>query len=441
MAFLNYLTNQIAIKIVYYGPGLSGKTTNLRYIYSHLDTGSRGELVCLETDTNRTFFFDLLPVKVGLIENYITHLHLFTIPGQIFYEVSRKYVLKGVDGIVFVADSQKSLFDANIESFDKLRKYLAEYNIDLLKIPLVFQYNKRDLKNTIPVETFNNTLNPYNYPYIEASAIKGNGVFDTLREITRLVIPLVREKILEEETIIEGKRFETTSKNIEISLDQKPIKKLKKEKIEKIIEEGELRKEVKIKKIKLRSYAEITRELDELSRIYTGKPIIVKKTKKKTITQRKRREIFEQLKKELARAKRNKEKLIISLLDIDNFKNLNEKWGIAGGNFILEEINELIQRNKRPYDLFYRYRNDEFLLVLVNVKKKQGIKVIQRIQEVVSKRKFRFNNYSEKYISLSAGFYYFDPKDDLKPEELIKLAGKALKEAKKKGVNQLASYS
>ncbi|MGB9893297.1 MAG: GTP-binding protein [Candidatus Saccharicenans sp.] len=198
MAYVNYVTKNIAIKIVYYGPGLSGKTTNLRYIYFKLEPAYRGELVCLETETERTFFFDLLPIKAGLIRDFKVHFQLLTVPGQVFYEASRKSVLKGADGIVFVADSQLPLLDANLESFDGLRKNCLEHNIDLNQIPLVFQYNKRDLTNLIPVETFNRLLNHRNVPYIEAEAINGRGVLETLKEIARLAVPVVREKVLGE---------------------------------------------------------------------------------------------------------------------------------------------------------------------------------------------------------------------------------------------------
>ncbi len=199
MAYVNYVTKNIAIKIVYYGPGLSGKTTNLRYIYFKLEPSYRGELVCLETETERTFFFDLLPIKAGLIKDFKVHFQLLTVPGQVFYEASRKSVLKGADGIVFVADSQLPLLDANLESFEGLRRNCQEQNIDLNQIPLVFQYNKRDLPNLIPVETLNRLLNQRNAPYIEAEAINGRGVLETLKEIARLTVPAVRAKVFGEE--------------------------------------------------------------------------------------------------------------------------------------------------------------------------------------------------------------------------------------------------
>jgi signal recognition particle receptor subunit beta len=198
MAFVNYATKNLAIKIVYYGPGLSGKTTNLRFIYFKLDASYRGEFICLETETERTFFFDLLPIKAGLIGEFKVHFQLMTVPGQAFYEASRKSVLKGADGIIFVGDSQIPLLDANLENFDGLRRNCLEHNIDLNQIPLVFQYNKRDLNYLIPVETFNNLLNPRRLPFVEAAAINGVGVFETLREISKLTVPVVREKVLGE---------------------------------------------------------------------------------------------------------------------------------------------------------------------------------------------------------------------------------------------------
>jgi signal recognition particle receptor subunit beta len=195
MPFIDHATKTIAIKIVYYGPGLSGKTTNIRYIYYKLDPAYRGELVCLETDADRTYFFDLLPIRAGMIGDFKVHFQLMSAPGQVFYEASRKSVLRGADGIVFVADSQIPLLDANLESFDGLRRNCLQQDIDLMRLPLVFQYNKRDLDYLIPVETFNNLLNPRRQPWVEAVAVNGVGVFETLREISKLTVPLVREKL------------------------------------------------------------------------------------------------------------------------------------------------------------------------------------------------------------------------------------------------------
>jgi signal recognition particle receptor subunit beta len=220
MAYVNYVTKNIAIKIVYYGPGLSGKTTNLRYIYFKLEPAYRGELVCLETETERTFFFDLLPIKAGLIKDFKVHFQLLTVPGQVFYEASRKSVLKGADGIVFVADSQLPLLDANLESFEGLRRNCLENNIDLNHVPLVFQYNKRDLPNLIPVETLNRLLNQRNAPYIEAEAINGRGVLETLKEIARLTVPVVKARIFGEEIRV-AERTATPAQAVTLSSAEK----------------------------------------------------------------------------------------------------------------------------------------------------------------------------------------------------------------------------
>jgi signal recognition particle receptor subunit beta len=263
MAFINYATGNLAIKIVYYGPGLSGKTTNLRYIYTNMDADFRGELICLETDTERTLFFDLLPIKAGIINDFKIHLQLMTVPGQVFYEASRRSVLKGVDGIVFVADSQIPLLDANLESFDGLRRHLQEYDVELSSIPLVMQYNKRDLDNLIPVETFNNLLNPGGVPCIESCAIKGEGVFETLKEITKLAIPLVKEKLKKDERRI---------------VDRDRQKRKKEKTIGKMESKDEVRFEVKEKgvplrvtKIKFKSQDDIEKELENLAKDFTGR--------------------------------------------------------------------------------------------------------------------------------------------------------------------------
>ena len=198
MAFINYTNKKISIKIVYYGPGLSGKTTNLKFIFTKIEPQSRGDFICLETDAERTYFFDLLPIKAGLIGDFQAHFSLMTVPGQVFYEASRRSVLKGADGVVFVADSQLPLLDSNLESFDGMRKNLLAFDLELNTIPLVFQYNKRDLDNLIPLETFNSLLNPNGRPFVEASAINGDGVFETLREIAKVSVPLIKEMVLGE---------------------------------------------------------------------------------------------------------------------------------------------------------------------------------------------------------------------------------------------------
>src|SRR5687768_126738 len=186
---------QLTAKIVYYGPGLCGKTTNLQYIHNKTAARSRGEMVSLETEADRTLFFDLLPLDVGVIGGMKVRLQLYTVPGQVFYNATRKLVLKSVDGVVFVADSQAPMEDANLESISNLKVNLAEMGLTLDQVPLVFQYNKRDLRNILPLETMNETLNPEGRPYFEAAAVHGVGVFETLKGIARLAIASVREKV------------------------------------------------------------------------------------------------------------------------------------------------------------------------------------------------------------------------------------------------------
>jgi signal recognition particle receptor subunit beta len=196
MVFFNWATMQMAAKIVYYGPGLCGKTSNLSYIYAKTTPNSRGEMVSLETESDRTLFFDLLPIEVGTIGGFKTRLQLYTVPGQVFYNTTRKLVLKGVDGLVFVADSQRPMREANIESFTSLVDNLEDLGLDMADLPLVLQYNKRDLKNILTVDELNSDLNTGGrYPSFEASAINGNGVFETLKEITKLTLKKLRKRM------------------------------------------------------------------------------------------------------------------------------------------------------------------------------------------------------------------------------------------------------
>jgi signal recognition particle receptor subunit beta len=200
MVFFNYATMQMAAKIVYYGPGLCGKTTNLHYIYSRTSPGSRGEMVSLETETDRTLFFDLLPLDVGVIGGFKTRVQLYTVPGQVFYNTTRKLVLKGVDGIVFVADSQKAMKEANVESLNNLRTNLAEIGLQLDDLPSVFQYNKRDLANILEVDELNASLNPNGlHESYEACAVLGQGVFETLKAISKLTLRVLKKRMLGEE--------------------------------------------------------------------------------------------------------------------------------------------------------------------------------------------------------------------------------------------------
>jgi signal recognition particle receptor subunit beta len=188
MSFINYLSREINCKIVYYGPGLCGKTANLQYIYGKTNPHARGKMISLATETERTLFFDFLPLALGEIRGFKTRFHLYTVPGQVFYDASRKLILKGVDGVVFVADSQVARIEANMESMDNLRSNLVEQGYSLDNLPYVIQYNKRDMPSIAPIEELRNMINTGTVPDFEAVAINGMGVFDTLKAVAKLVL-------------------------------------------------------------------------------------------------------------------------------------------------------------------------------------------------------------------------------------------------------------
>ncbi|MGH7583000.1 MAG: GTP-binding protein [Gemmatimonadales bacterium] len=220
MSLVNYASREINCKIVYYGPGLGGKTTNLEYVYEKVAPSSKGKLISLATETERTLFFDFLPVDLGTIRGFRTRFHLYTVPGQVYYNASRKLILKGVDGVVFVADSQIDRTEANLEAMQNLYDNMAQHGYELTKLPFVIQYNKRDLPNAAPVDALDAALNPgwpvddpdrqkttpdpyrpgdflikqvdgvwiERVPTFEAVAIRGEGVFDTLKAVSKLVL-------------------------------------------------------------------------------------------------------------------------------------------------------------------------------------------------------------------------------------------------------------
>jgi signal recognition particle receptor subunit beta len=195
MVFFNYSTMQMAAKVVYYGPGLCGKTTNLHHIYSQTSSECRGEMVSLETETDRTLFFDLLPIDVGQIAGFNTRIQLYTVPGQVFYNTTRKLVLKGVDGVVFVADSQRPMLQANVESLENLEENLAEMGLDISEMPLVLQFNKRDLDDICTVEEMSEALNRKSWPSFEASALHGEGVFETLKGVSKVTLMSLKRRL------------------------------------------------------------------------------------------------------------------------------------------------------------------------------------------------------------------------------------------------------
>jgi len=188
VSFINYSSREINCKIVYYRPGLCGKTTNLQFVFKKTNPDQKGKLISLATEAERTLFFDFLPLALGDIKGFKIRFHLYTVPGQVFYSASRKLILRGVDGVVFVADSQIERMEANIESLDDLRINLNDQGYDLDKLPYTVQYNKRDLANVAPVENMNKLLNPGNVPCFEGVAVSGPGVFDTLKNVAKQVL-------------------------------------------------------------------------------------------------------------------------------------------------------------------------------------------------------------------------------------------------------------
>jgi signal recognition particle receptor subunit beta len=199
MVLFNYATRELTAKVVYYGPGLCGKTTNLEFIHKNLPEKTRGKMLSLATQTDRTLFFDFLPIDLGSIKGMKTRVQLYTVPGQVFYDATRKLVLKGADGIVFVVDSQKEMLNSNLESWQNLKQNLAENNLDINNIPVVIQYNKRDLPNVLPVKQLNSKINDVKAEQFEAVAITGKGVQETLKGIAKLVLVNLAQRFLGDE--------------------------------------------------------------------------------------------------------------------------------------------------------------------------------------------------------------------------------------------------
>jgi len=186
--FINFPAREINCKLVYYGPGLGGKTANLQWIYDHTGAGLKGKMISLATETDRTLFFDFLPLDLGTVRGFKTRFHLYTVPGQVFYEASRKLILKGADGVVFVADSQEGRMDANLETLENLQEHLKEHTLSFATIPYVLQLNKRDLPNILPVDDLKKQLQAKGEPAVEAVAVTGQGVFETLKQLAKQVL-------------------------------------------------------------------------------------------------------------------------------------------------------------------------------------------------------------------------------------------------------------
>lgn len=194
MTYINYASKEINCKIVYYGPGLCGKTTNLQYIYSKTAPDAKGKMISLATEADRTLFFDFLPLDLGSIRGFKTRFHLYTVPGQVFYDASRKLILKGADGVIFVADSQEERMEANFESIRNLEENLTEHGLDLATIPYALQFNKRDLPTAMPVDQMYRMLNYKREPTFEAVAADGHGVFDTLKSVAKQILVELRKR-------------------------------------------------------------------------------------------------------------------------------------------------------------------------------------------------------------------------------------------------------
>lgn len=199
MVLFNYATRELTAKIVYYGPGLCGKTTNLEYVHKSLPDKTRGKMLSLATQTDRTLFFDFLPIDLGQVKGMKTRVQLYTVPGQVFYDATRKLVLKGADGVVFVCDSQKEMLESNLESWENLKENLRENNLDIKTIPIVIQYNKRDLPNVMSVKDLNKKVNDIHAQHFEAVALNGKGVQETLKGVTKQVLQMLQHKYLKEE--------------------------------------------------------------------------------------------------------------------------------------------------------------------------------------------------------------------------------------------------
>ncbi len=192
MSFINYNAKEIHCKVVYYGPSLGGKTTNIQWVYQKTAEDQRSKIVALNTDIERTLFFDLLPLNVGDIRGFKTRFHLYTVPGQVVYDASRKLILKGLDGVIFVADSQVERMDENLESLRNLERNLEQQGYDIKEIPLIMQYNKRDLPNVMSLAEMRSALNPYNAPEVEGCASEGKGVFESLKTVSKSIINVLK---------------------------------------------------------------------------------------------------------------------------------------------------------------------------------------------------------------------------------------------------------
>lgn len=257
MVLFNYATRELTAKIVYYGPGLCGKTTNLEYVHKSLPDKTRGKMLSLATQTDRTLFFDFLPIDLGQVKGMKTRVQLYTVPGQVFYDATRKLVLKGADGVVFVADSQKEMLESNLESWENLKENLKENNLDIKTLPIVIQYNKRDLPNVMSVKDLNKKLNDIHASHFEAVAVSGKGVQETLKGVTKLVLQMLQSRYMKDEK--EPKEEAAPVVEAEVPASVEEIKELP------AVEELEMAEPVRLETIT--SKVEEPAELEELEEI------------------------------------------------------------------------------------------------------------------------------------------------------------------------------
>ena len=259
MVLFNYSTKELTAKIVYYGPGLCGKTTNLQFIYKKVPSKTKGKMISLATKTDRTLFFDFLPLELGTIGGLRTRFQLYTVPGQVFYNSTRKLVLKGADAVVFVADSQKRMMPANIESLENLRENLKDENIELEDLPMVFQYNKRDLTDIATIEELNQKLNTFEYPYVASCAITGEGVLDTLKTISKITLEKLAKKYASRRSNLEQAR-KSKPASAKFTKIERPIT----QKVTKVEPELSPEEQAKIREQELKEREQQLKEVEDL---------------------------------------------------------------------------------------------------------------------------------------------------------------------------------
>jgi len=375
MVSINYAFREICCKIVYYGPGLSGKTTNLIYIHKKAPPQTKGELISLATDADRTLYFDFLPIDIGPVQGFATKFQLYTVPGQVYYNATRKLVLRGVDGLVFVVDSQAAKLEENIESMNNLIENLEEYGYVLEELPMIIQYNKRDLEEVSSLEELEKCLNPRGLPYFEAVAVKGIGVFDTLKAISKLVLEKARGKSEPEEK----------KELISVSAESKPsvMPSAEKEELEKkpyapareAIPEAPLGKD---------SFEEVERDLEQPEKTYRVEEKLEKARERE-------REREEQAKETVRLQKEKEEELIKARLKEQEEKARKEKEGAERKKLFMEKLEREmagVERQKKALEL-------EKIKEAEELKRKEQAALIEKMKKMEEEKKTLIQSQSE----------------------------------------------